>query len=114
MVTCVATLTSRIGTIDGGVRYMNGKGEEERRYDDRLTLVLRNLQLIAEDRLVPRNIRRVVQDSIAMLRNGELSIAVRAANVVSMLEEVTLDYNIPTSARVTFWSVISKLEDIRE
>lgn len=93
---------------------MAREGEKRRRYDERLSSSLEELQSVADNKVVPRNIRRMAKDSIAMLRNRELSVAVRAANTVSMLEEIALDYNTPSFVRVTIWSAMSKLESVKE
>ena len=48
------------------------------------------------------------------LTNGQYSISVRAANAISMLDDVTQDPNMPSHVRVTLWQAVSKLESIRE
>ena len=72
------------------------------------------LKQIADSNITPRNIRKVVKDSMIVLQDTELSIGVRAANVISMLDEVSQDPNMPSFARVTLWSAVSTLESIRE
>ena len=49
-----------------------------------------------------------------VLQDSKLSVAVRAANAISMLDEVAQDPNMPSFARVTLWSAVSELESIRE
>ncbi len=41
-------------------------------------------------------------------------MSVRAANAISMLDDITQDPNIPSYVRVTLWQAVSKLESIRE
>ena len=72
------------------------------------------LKVVSENNLTPRNIRRTVKDGINMLNDEELSQGVRAANVISMLDEITQDPNIPSFSRVTVWSAVSNLESIRD
>ena len=55
-----------------------------------------------------------MKDSIAVLQDTKISVAVRAANAISMLDEVAQDPNMPSFARVTLWSAVSELESIRE
>ncbi|MCL4518452.1 MAG: UPF0147 family protein, partial [Thaumarchaeota archaeon] len=43
-----------------------------------------------------------------------ISIGVRAANSISILEEVSQDPNMPSFSRVTIWSAVSTLESVRE
>ncbi len=72
------------------------------------------LQGIADSNITPRNIRKIVKDSILMLQDPKQSLAVRAANAISLLDEVAQDPNMPSFARVTLWSAVSELESIRE
>jgi uncharacterized protein (UPF0147 family) len=43
-----------------------------------------------------------------------MSLAVRAANAVSILEEVVQDPNLPSFSRVNIWAAVSQLEAIKE
>ena len=82
--------------------------------EERLNKSMITLKQIADSNTTPRNIRKVVKDSMIVLQDTELSIGVRAANVISMLDEVSQDPNMPSFARVTLWSAVSTLESIRE
>ena len=73
-----------------------------------------SLNQIADSNITPRNIRKIVKDSILMLQDQKQSLAVRAANAISLLDEVAQDPNMPSFARVTLWSAVSELESIRE
>jgi uncharacterized protein (UPF0147 family) len=48
------------------------------------------------------------------LHDQNVSLAVRAANAISMLDEVSQDPNMSSFARVILWSAVSELESIRE
>jgi len=82
--------------------------------EERLNKSMVTLKQIADSNITPRNIRKVVKDSMIVLQDTELSIGVRAANVISMLDDVAQDPNMPSFARVTLWSAVSTLESIRE
>ena len=82
--------------------------------EERLNKSMITLKQIADSNTTPRNIRKVVKDSMIVLQDTELSIGVRAANVISMLDDVAQDPNMPSFARVTLWSAVSTLESIRE
>ena len=82
--------------------------------EERLNKSMITLKQIADSNITPRNIRKVVKDSMIVLQDTELSIGVRAANVISMLDDVAQDPNMPSFARVTLWSAVSTLESIRE
>lgn len=75
---------------------------------------IKTLQTVAESNITPRNIRKIVKDSIVILNDPSLSLSVRAANAISMLDEASQDPNMPSFARVTLWTAVSSLEAIRE
>ena len=72
------------------------------------------LSSISDNPSTPRNIRKLIKDSIDTLNDESLSVGVRAANAISMLEDVSQDPNIPSFSRVTIWSAVSSLESIRD
>ena len=72
------------------------------------------LQSVSDSPTTPRNIRKIIKDTITMLQNKTLSLGVRAANAISMLDEVSQDPNMPSFTRVTLWSAVSTLEGIRD
>ena len=72
------------------------------------------LRRIAEDKGVPRNIRRIASESIDMLTNPSMSLGLRAANAISRLDEVSTDPNAPLYARTLVWQVIALLEQLRD
>lgn len=81
---------------------------------EKISKAIETLQIVADNTTTPRNIRKTVKDCITMLQDNKLSPAVRAANVISMLDEVLQDPNMPSHSRVTLWSAVSILEGIRE
>lgn len=72
------------------------------------------LQRIADDAGVPRNIRRACTESIKILQSKKYSPALRASNVISMLDECGQDPNIPLFARTAIWQAVSLLEGIKD
>jgi len=72
------------------------------------------LQSIVDDTGVPRNIRGAANNAIKMLHNEKLSLGVRAANAISILEEISQDPNMPLHTRVRLWNIISILETIKD
>ena len=72
------------------------------------------LSSISDNPSTPRNIRKLIKDSIDILKDESISVGVRAANAISMLEDVSQDPNIPSFSRVTIWSAVSSLESIRD
>ena len=72
------------------------------------------LNQIATNPSTPRNIRKNIADLIEELKSGEYSISVRAANTISLLDDVTQDPNLPSYVRTSLWQAVSTLESIRE
>jgi uncharacterized protein (UPF0147 family) len=87
---------------------------KQQQNDGRLAKASASLQQIADSNITPRNIRKIVKDSIIALQDPKVSLAVRAANAISMLDEVAQDPNMSSFARVILWSAVSDLESIRE
>ena len=96
---------------------MSTKANKEKKQQEnngKLAKASAGLQQIADSNITPRNIRKIVKDSIVALQDQKVSLAVRAANAISMLDEVAQDPNMSSFARVILWSAVSDLESIRE
>ncbi|AGT35028.1 MAG: UPF0147 family protein [Thermofilum sp.] len=72
------------------------------------------LKQIADDRGVPRNIRRVATESIEVLMNPEMTPGLKAATVISKLDEISMDPNTPLFARTKIWQIVSLLEQVKD
>lgn len=72
------------------------------------------LKQIADDRGVPRNIRRVATESIEILLDSKMTPGLKAASVISKLEEVSTDPNTPLYVRIKVWQAVSLLEQVRD
>jgi|TARA_B100000959_G_scaffold284802_1_gene357422 hypothetical protein len=72
------------------------------------------LNLIVSTNSTPKTIKKSVTDLIADLVKEENSLSVRAANTISLLDDVTQDPNMPSYVRTQLWQAVSKLESIRE
>jgi len=72
------------------------------------------LNQIISNPSTPKTIKKNITDLVAVLGGGEFSLSVRAANAISMLDDITQDPNMPSYVRVTLWQAVSKLEAIRE
>lgn len=80
----------------------------------KLNQVVAMLNRIIVDSGVPRNIRRAAFEALKMLNDRSLSPGVRAANAVSVLDEISQDPNMPSYARTTIWNIIAILSSIRD
>ncbi|MEM3382991.1 MAG: UPF0147 family protein [Nitrososphaerales archaeon] len=91
---------------------MSSKRQKEN--EEKLVKAISTLQTVADSTITPRNIRKVVKDAILMLNDTKLSLGVRVANAISMLDEISQDPNMPSFSRVNIWSALSILESIRD
>lgn len=72
------------------------------------------IQQIANDRTVPRNIRIKCEDSIKILGNEKEDLAVRINTVISSMDDISNDPNIPTYTRIQIWNIVSLLEGVKK
>ncbi len=72
------------------------------------------LNLIISTNSTPKTIKKSITDLLADLLKEEYSLSVRAANTISLLDDVTQDPNMPSYVRTQLWQAVSKLESIRE
>lgn len=75
---------------------------------------IETLEQITVSNSTPKTIKKSITDLIADLNNPEYSLSVRAANTISLLDDVTQDPNMPSYVRTQLWQAVSKLESIRE
>ncbi len=83
-------------------------------YDERVKQSIAILSMISEDRTTPRNIRRVAKNALDMLADVSMTMAVKAANVISILDDISQDPNMPPYTRTRIWNIVSLLEVIKE
>lgn len=79
-----------------------------------LNNALSTLNQIAVNPSTPKNIRKNIADIVEELKSNEYSVSVRAANTISLLDDVTQDPNLPSYVRTSLWQAVSTLESIRE
>jgi len=70
------------------------------------------LQHIMEDSTIPRNIRRVADETRQLLTNDNKELGLRAAEAISKIDEISNDPNMPVHARTRIWELVSRLETI--
>ena len=72
------------------------------------------LNQIVASSTTPKTIKKSISDLIIELKKEEFALAVRAANTIGLLDDVTQDPNLPSYVRTQLWQAVSKLESIRE
>ncbi len=70
------------------------------------------LDRIANDDSVPRNIRRTAENMKNVLSNPKELPSVKVAMVISRLDEIGNDPNVPIHTRTLIWGLSSQLETI--
>lgn len=83
-------------------------------YEERIKQTLSILSKVSEDTTTPRNIRRAAKEAMGALQLKELTLAVRAANAISILDEISQDPNMPPYTRVAIWNAVSAIEAIKD
>lgn len=87
-------------------------GDEENK--EQLKEAIHALSEVVANPSTPKMIRKSITDLVTELLTDEYSKSVRAANAISVLDDITQDPNMPSYVRVTLWQAVSKLEGIRE
>jgi hypothetical protein len=72
------------------------------------------IEQVASDRTVPRNIRTKCEESVRILRDDKQEVAIRVNSVVSTMDEISNDPNIPTYTRTQIWNIVSALESMQK
>lgn len=80
--------------------------------DETIRICIQMLQNIIEDSTIPRNIRRVADETRSVLQDDSKSIGLRVATAISMIDEVSNDPNMPVHARTRIWELVSQLETV--
>ena len=88
--------------------------KKTKEYENRVNQAKAVLSLISEDRTTPRNIRRAAKEASEMLDLPEQSQAVRAAQAINILDDISQDPNMPPYTRTRIWNIVSLLEVIKE
>ncbi len=68
---------------------------------------------VVQDTVVPRNIRRAAEQAIEVLLDESKEPAVRAADAIAILEEISEDPNMPMHTRTIIWEVLGALEQVK-
>jgi uncharacterized protein (UPF0147 family) len=91
---------------------LNPKGEIMANPEKTIENCILMLQHIQDDSTIPRNIRRVADETKNLLLNGAKPLGLRAAEAISKIDEISNDPNMPIHARTRIWELVSQLETI--
>lgn len=71
------------------------------------------LDSIIEDRTVPKNIRSSIEEAKTAIEEDS-AIELKISSVISTLDDVINDPNMPMYTRTQIWNVVSMLEQMRK
>ena len=83
-------------------------------YDQTIAQALMVLKEVSEDTTTPRNIRRAAKNAMDALHDSSNTHAVRCANAISLLDEISQDPNMPSYTRTRIWNIVSLLETVKD
>lgn len=81
--------------------------------DEKMERAFSLLDLVINDRTVPKNIRRVAEEAKKVLNDENQPTDLRLSSAIHMLDEIINDLNMPMYARTKIWNVVSILEEKR-
>lgn len=90
------------------------RSKKKEEFEKRIEQAVEVLLDVSQDTTTPRNIRRAAKEAMDVLQVSEHSLAVRASNAISTLDEISQDPNMPPYTRVKLWNVASLLEAIKD
>jgi uncharacterized protein (UPF0147 family) len=82
--------------------------------DEKIKQAVVLLQQISDDTTIPRNIRKTAQEAFKILQTKNLTAGVKAANAISVIDQISQDPNMPPHTRVQLWQVVSTLETVKD
>lgn len=77
---------------------------------EKIIQITQQLEDLANDRRVPRNVRATIIEAISVLKDEKESESVRLNTVISIMDEVSNDTNLQSYTRTQIWAVVSMLE----
>ncbi|MGI6009301.1 MAG: UPF0147 family protein [Methanomethylophilus sp.] len=77
-----------------------------------IKMVCDEMDMLAEDTTIPRNIRRSAQEAKNRLLNEKQALDVRCAGAMNILGDLASDNNMPMQAYTLILQILSQLEKI--
>jgi uncharacterized protein (UPF0147 family) len=87
--------------------------EDEKKVVALIEQITRQMDSLANDTSVPKNVRSAVSEARRKLNeNGEYTI--RVSGAIYNIDGVSNDINLPPQARTMLWNILSMLESIKD
>lgn len=87
--------------------------KDEKRMQDSVDQVTKQMDTLIADTSVPKNVRGAVTEARIRL-NAQGDYIERVAAAIYKIDEVSTDINLPPQARTVIWNILSMLESIKE
>ncbi|MEM5835262.1 MAG: UPF0147 family protein, partial [Candidatus Aenigmatarchaeota archaeon] len=71
------------------------------------------IEELINDTGIPKNVRLKLEDAKNELNNTKVEKEIRIGKVVAMMDEISIDINLPIYARTKIWNIVSILESIK-
>jgi uncharacterized protein (UPF0147 family) len=65
---------------------------------------------LEDDSSMPRNVRKTSSEAKEKMKEDKESLDLRCATVISELDDISNDPNVPSHGRAAIYTIISKLE----
>ena len=77
-----------------------------------LTPASEMIDAIVNDRTVPKNIRAAAEEAKIAI-DGDAAVELKISTVISTLDDIINDSNMPMYTRTQIWNIVSILEQMR-
>ncbi len=76
--------------------------------------VVESIKVVQADLTTPKNVKKLVKETIDRLSRTDLSPGIKAASAIQLLEEANQDSNLSMLSRTRIWNALTKLETIKD
>lgn len=80
--------------------------------DNKIKNIIDALNDLAEDDTIPKNVTKIVKNTITLLSNSEEEASIRIHKALNELDELAEDVNMQPYTRTQIWNIVSELESI--
>jgi len=84
------------------------------RNEQEILKVVESIKVVQADLTTPKNVKKLVKETIDRLGRADLSPGIKAASAIQLLEEANQDSNLSMLSRTRIWNALTKLETIKD
>jgi uncharacterized protein (UPF0147 family) len=79
--------------------------------DEKIEMIIETIKEIQEDTSVPKNVKKKLDDAIAVL-NEDADMSIKKDKALHILDELSEDTTMQAYIRTQIWNIVSALETI--